>query len=282
MNKNKNSQKGKKTDDKKKCFIIMPITTPKSLIPEYHGGENHFTYVLNQIFIPAIEKANLESILPTVKGSDVIHGEIIKNIETADLVLCDMSSLNPNVFFEFGIRTSLNKPVALVVDDMTAEIPFDTSIIHYHTYRSALQNWTHEKDIDLLSNHIKESIKKSKGENSLWKYFGLKSSARPIEEKGGIEGKVDYLTVIVESLNEKIEKKQQPINFTSAFLGRDLSVEIFEKAKEMGLNPKELRVANKEKNIHLLIEGEINPVKLSVLSSRAKNHGWNLIITKWE
>jgi len=44
----------------------------------------------------------------------LIHAEIIRNIENADLVLCDMSCLNPNVFFEFGIRTSLNKPVSVV------------------------------------------------------------------------------------------------------------------------------------------------------------------------
>jgi len=37
MNENKNSQKEKKTDDKKKCFIIMPITTPELLISEYSG-----------------------------------------------------------------------------------------------------------------------------------------------------------------------------------------------------------------------------------------------------
>ena len=53
---------------------------------------------------------------PTASGSDLIHAKIIKNLETADLVLCDMSALNPNVFFEFGMRTALNKPA---LDDAT-------------------------------------------------------------------------------------------------------------------------------------------------------------------
>ena len=282
MKENKNSQKEKKTDDEKKCFIIMPITTPESLISDYSGGKDHFAHVLEQIFIPAIEKSNLEPIPPTVKGSDLIHGEIIKNLETANLVLCDMSTLNPNVFFEFGIRTSLNKPVSLVVDDKTPKIPFDPSIIHHHEYNSALQSWTYEEDINSLSDHINESIKQSKKENSLWKYFGLSSIARPLEEKGGVEGKVDYLTVIVESLREKIEKRQKPLNMASAFLGKSIGVEIIEKAKEMELILRNMRINDKERNIYLEIEGKFDTLRMRSLSKMAEYHGWNLIIGKWE
>jgi len=32
-----------------------------------------------------------------------------------------MSALNPNVFFEFGIRTALDKPVALTVAELMNE-----------------------------------------------------------------------------------------------------------------------------------------------------------------
>ena len=282
MKENKNSQKEKKTDDKKKCFIIMPITIPKSLIPEYSGGEDHFAHVLDQIFIPAIEKSNLDPIPPKVAGSGVIQADIIKNLETADLVLCDMSTLNPNVFFEFGIRTALNKPVSLVVDDKTSKIPFDPSIIHHYEYNSALQSWTYEEDINSLSDHINESIKQSKKENSLWKYFGLSSMAPPLEEKAGVEGKVDYLTVIVESLKEKIEKRHQPINMESEFSGKFIGVEIIEKAKKMELILRNMRINDKEKNIYLEIEGKFDTLRMSSLSKIAEDHDWNLIIGKWE
>ena len=92
--------------DKKTCFIIMPITTPEELIPRFKNDKNHFLHVLENLFVPAIEKADFKSIKPIAKGSDLIHAEIIKNLNVADLVLCDMSILNPNVFFEYGIRIS--------------------------------------------------------------------------------------------------------------------------------------------------------------------------------
>jgi len=89
----------------------MPISTPKHLVGSYSGGEDHFIHVLDHLFVPAIEKVGLNPIPPIAEGSDIIHARIIENIEKTDLILCDMSTLNPNVFFELGIRTAVDKPV---------------------------------------------------------------------------------------------------------------------------------------------------------------------------
>jgi hypothetical protein len=51
-----------------------------------------------------------------MKGTDVIHAQIIRNLEEMPHVVCDISSLNPNVMLELGIRTALNKPVIIVRD----------------------------------------------------------------------------------------------------------------------------------------------------------------------
>jgi len=126
------------------------------------GDEDHFYHVLDYLLIPSIKKAGFEPILPKTKGSEIIHGEIIRNIELADFVLCDISVLNPNVFFELGIRTSLNKPVCIIKDDLTEKVPFDTSIINNHTYLSALNPWTLDDQIDDLANHIKDSFENAR------------------------------------------------------------------------------------------------------------------------
>src|SRR5215212_3610530 len=156
----------------KTCFIIMPISTRLDLTESYNQDVDHFLHVLECLFIPAIEGANLQPILPHVAGSDVIQGEIIKNLSSADLVLCDMSQLNANVFFEFGIRTALNKPVALVTDETTANIPFDTGIINYHRYSSSLHGWLIKSEVERLSEHLNKTLASEPERNSLWKYFG--------------------------------------------------------------------------------------------------------------
>lgn len=76
----------------------MPISTPESLTSTCANDNDHFSHVVDDLFRPAIEKAGLVAIPPIAESADLIYAEIIKNLEQADLVLCDMSTLNPNVF----------------------------------------------------------------------------------------------------------------------------------------------------------------------------------------
>ncbi len=182
------------------CFVIMPLTTPSDMVPSYGGDDQHFLHVLDHLFVPAIQAAEYEPIKPIMRGGDLIHAEIIRNLEEADLVLCDVSGLNANVFFELGIRTALDRPVAMVKDDRTSSYPFDTSMINYHSYRSNLAAWTLPQDIQLLSQHIRESGDRASGRNSLWRYFGLTQRAAPAVIQNPTEEKLDLLISEVEKL----------------------------------------------------------------------------------
>lgn len=182
----------------------MPISTPEKWLTKYSNDKDHFKHVLDHFLIPSLEKIDLKPISPITKGSELIQAEIITNIETADLVLCDISTLNPNVFFELGVRTALNKPVCLIKDDVTPKIPFDTASINHHEYLSALNPWTLNEQIDALTNHIEESQKKNNDTNSLWKYFSLSSTAHPVELEEGIDGKIDFLTMQIEALRGQL------------------------------------------------------------------------------
>ena len=175
-----------------KCFIIMPITTPSELLPHYSNDPDHFHNVLNHIFIPAVKAAKMEPIPPSSEASEIIHADIISKLDSADLVLCDISSLNANVFFELGVRTALNKPVCLVKDDITTKIPFDTLPIHCETYRSALTVMDHDDDLKKISEHLLKTQKKSAGNNAMWKAFGISQIASS-PEPSSIEEKLDFL-----------------------------------------------------------------------------------------
>lgn len=182
-------------DDSKTCFIIMPIRTPENSVEIYRDREAHFTHVLECLFVPAVESAGFTPIPPTSKGSDLIHAAIIKNLENSNIVLCDMSCLNPNVFFEFGIRASLNKPVCVVKDEHTKNVPFDTGILNYQEYKSSLDPWELAAEVKKLSEHIKASYERSKGENTLWHYFGLREKAQPYQGETGIDSSLQLLSL---------------------------------------------------------------------------------------
>lgn len=205
----------KENETKKDCFIIMPITTPDEFIREY-GDSDHFTHVLECLFTPALDKAGFNIIPPKSTGSDIIHAEIIDHLSKADLVLCDMSILNPNVFFEFGIRTALDKPVALVVDEITVDkVPFDTSIINYYKYDSSLAVWTLTNEIEALAEHARTAYSKSNDRNSLWKYFGITHTGEFKPEATSLEDKVDLLTRWIRNIEQKLEEFKLDILKTS-------------------------------------------------------------------
>jgi hypothetical protein len=196
----------KEKDDKKNCFVIMPVTTPKEHLEKYKNDKDHFKHVLDCLFIPAIEKADFKAIKPIATGSELIHSRTITQLEKADLVLCDLSSFNPNVFFELGIRTALNKRVCMVKDNFTDKIPFDIGPINCETYDSSLDAWSVTSDIDKISEHINSSYKSSTN-NTLWEKLGIASVAQLIKPQSGIEGQVEYLSLQMASLAAKLDDR---------------------------------------------------------------------------
>jgi hypothetical protein len=147
--------------------------------------------------IPAVESAGLDAISPIARGAEIIQAEIIRNLETADLVLCDISTFNPNVFFELGIRTAVDKPVCMVKDRLTDRIPFDTASVNVHTYDPSLVSWLLEDELAKLANHCQAAISSSRGRNPLWRYFSLSTrasfTAEPLTPAQRVEQQLDLV-----------------------------------------------------------------------------------------
>ena len=200
------AKKTEKTSEK--CFIIMPITTPQDAVDRYNSDPEHFAHVLEHLFLPALTNAGFDAVSPKSTGSEVIQAEIISQLASSDVVLCDMSVLNPNVFFEFGVRTALNKPVALIVDDRTEKVPFDTSIVNFHRYSSSLDVWTIDKEINALSEHVRTAFTKSESQNSLWKYFGVSQTGTFKPEESTMEDKIDLLLQEMSALKKEQQEEK--------------------------------------------------------------------------
>ena len=190
----------KKTPPNKTCFVIMPITTPPDQVGRYSGGAEHFTHVFKYLFTPAIEKAGYTAIGPKSKGTELIEAKIIKNLDSADLVLCDLSASNANVYFELGIRTALNKPVCLVKDEKLPSIPFDVIGLNCCDYSSSMHLWE-SSNIDALAEHIHSTPE----ENQLWKHFSIGAAASSLPSPKGSE-KIDYIISQINNINEQVRQ----------------------------------------------------------------------------
>src|SRR5687768_9945405 len=85
------------------CGLVMPISGSETYPP------GHWIEV-REILTQALTSAGFEvALVSDADESGVIHRRIIENLYTVPLVVCDISSRNPNVMFELGMRLAFDK-----------------------------------------------------------------------------------------------------------------------------------------------------------------------------
>lgn len=103
---------------KKKCFIITPIGDNNSEIRRHIDG------IIDQSIVPAFgEKYDIDVAHRKYEiGS--INDRVIRSVFEADLVVANLTQINPNVMFELAIRYSHGKPAIVIAEEGT-KLPFD-------------------------------------------------------------------------------------------------------------------------------------------------------------
>lgn len=124
-----------------KVGIVRPISTKE---PYKQGHWDYIHRAIEEALIPDDEYFFDVALVSDNTKSDVIQNTIIKNLYHADVIICDLSSLNPNVFFELGIRMAYRKPCVLLLDDKTSA-PFDVAPIRYIQYPSSFHRYELEE-----------------------------------------------------------------------------------------------------------------------------------------
>lgn len=106
------------------------------------------------------------------KSSSMIQVSIIRDIIESPMAVCDLSTRNPNVLFELGVRQAFDLPVVLVQEKDTPRI-FDISTINTVDYRKNLIYREVIEDRKKIIDAIKETKDNKKGINSIIKLLNL-------------------------------------------------------------------------------------------------------------
>ncbi|MCP5059780.1 MAG: hypothetical protein GY937_24010 [bacterium] len=142
------------SDKQPECFVIMPISNPN---PEKYKPD-HFQRIYEDVFVPACEQAEFHPTLASRSPeTNIIHLDILRRLVEAPMALCDLSALNPNVFFELGIRQAFDKPVVLVQEEGTPQI-FDTGVIRTLDYRPNLDVREVPEDLAKIAEALTETF----------------------------------------------------------------------------------------------------------------------------
>jgi len=140
----------------KKCFVIMPFGIKKEKRPDGTEVEINFDFVYKDLIKPAVESLGVicdrcDEIIDT--GS--IHSKMFNGIVDADVAVVDISFINPNVYYELGVRHALNKHVTLVIRKFSnTPPPFNISGLNVLGY-----DIDNEDKLNASRNLIREYIK---------------------------------------------------------------------------------------------------------------------------
>lgn len=137
---------GVKIDASDTCFVVMPFAAPIG------------TY-FQRIYEPAIRKAGLRPIRADadIFGTGKIIDQIWSGINAAKVLVAELTSRNPNVFYELGLAHALQKPVVLVSSNEN-DVPFDLKHIRVIYYDVNDPFWG-EKLIDKVAENVVSAIK---------------------------------------------------------------------------------------------------------------------------
>ena len=106
---------------KKSCFVIAPIGTPESPV------RRHSDQVLRHIIRPAVEPLDYRAVrADEIAEPGVITSQIMQRVIGDDLVVADLTGLNPNVLYELAVRHAILKPFVQIINQGET-IPFDVS-----------------------------------------------------------------------------------------------------------------------------------------------------------
>jgi hypothetical protein len=107
------------------CFVIQPFDRAK------------FDKRYRDCFEPAIRAADLEPYrVDGDPSADILIASIEDGIRNASACLVEISSDNPNVWYELGYAIALGKPVVMICSEERQKFPFDIQHRNVITYKS--------------------------------------------------------------------------------------------------------------------------------------------------
>jgi hypothetical protein len=176
------------------CGVIMPISGSADY-PASHWAD------MLQLIKEAAQDAKYTCEIVSATGrDDIIHASIVTNIYQNEVVICDVSSRNPNVMLELGLRLASKLPIIIIFDG-EGNYPFDIGIIRYLGYRRDMRYY----DINKFKKELTAKILEVADTHKKGKYQSFLSHFKNIDfDLDSVGTEKQNLTQVLENIGNRL------------------------------------------------------------------------------
>jgi tetratricopeptide (TPR) repeat protein len=135
------------------CFVDMPFgikADPKT------GTEINFDQIYNKAIKPSAEESGLECIRgDEERTGGIIHRAMFARLLLCEFVIADLTTANPNVFYELGVRHAAKPYTTIPIFATIGGLPFDVNLVRAIPY-----NLENGQLTDDAAENLKSELKK--------------------------------------------------------------------------------------------------------------------------
>jgi nucleoside 2-deoxyribosyltransferase len=239
-------------EKKKTCFIVTPIGQSNTNTRRAAEG------VIDAVIEPLlIEEGFTVEVAHRMANSGSITKQVIQAILTADLVIANLTELNPNVMYELAVRHAVGKPV-IQICEVDTKLPFDINDERTVFYTNDMLGVVELKNS--ISKMLSSAMTETKPDNPIYRVTTEIKLLESLSVEGSEHGLEKYLIKRLDSLERAIIRIDTPsitvpsasirsqirltalIKLSDGNKGNLMSEEIRNRIFNFGLEPQEITV----------------------------------------
>ncbi len=155
-------------EEPRTCFVIMPFGEKLDLdSDEVIPFDDVYEYLIKEV---AEERLGLKCIRSDeISESGWIHADMLEHIYRADIAVVDITTTNPNVFYELGVRHTFKPSGTILIRKKGTKIPFNIRGLRVIDYDLDLKGAREAQDA--LERFIRNSLQKRIDDSIVYHVF---------------------------------------------------------------------------------------------------------------
>lgn len=187
----------------KKCFVITPIGDDNTEIRRQIEG------VIDNCIKPALDDFDV-IVSHRISETGSITDNILRHIYSDELVIANLTNLNPNVMYELAFRHAIKKPVIVIKNKLDGfELPFDVKDDRAFFYCNDIKGTSELKEqIQKFAHNIDYS--KEDNDNPIARAVKDYTTLKYLDENKEVNISSKTVSILLEridAIGKKIDKK---------------------------------------------------------------------------